>query len=101
MASLKNKVALVTGGARGIGAAIARRLGKDGASVAITYSASSTKADEVVRSITEGGSPALAIQADSADAAAVRRAVTATVEKFGRLDILVNNAGLAHFAPIV
>jgi 3-oxoacyl-[acyl-carrier protein] reductase len=100
MPTLQNKVALVTGASPGIGAAIARRLGQDGASVAITYSASPKKADEVVRSIQAAGGQAVAIQADSGDVAAVKRAVSAAVEKFGRLDILVNNAGLVHLAPI-
>ena len=100
MAELKGKVALVTGASRGIGAAIARRLAQDGAQVAITYASSPAKAAEVVKSIEDAGGAALAIQADSADSAAVRRAVKQTVERFGRLDILVNNAGLVHIAPI-
>jgi 3-oxoacyl-[acyl-carrier protein] reductase len=100
MAALDGKVALVTGGSRGIGAAIARRLGKDGAAVAITYAASRDKADAVVRAIVVGGSNAVAIPADSGDAAAVRAAVAQTVAKLGRLDILVSNAGVATFAPL-
>ncbi len=98
--SLAGKVALVTGGSRSIGAAIAKRLAADGAAVAITYSASPAKADEVVRAIEAAGGKAFAIQADAADPVAVRAAVTRTVEKFGNLDILVNNAGTAAIAPI-
>ena len=100
MADLNGKVALVTGASRGIGAAIAKRLGQDGASVAITYSASPEKAAGVVKAIEAGGSKAIAIQADAADNEAVKRAVKATADKFGRIDILVNNAGVAHLAPI-
>src|SRR4029077_13935010 len=97
---LAGKVALVTGGSRSIGASIAKRLAADGASVAITYSSSPAKADEVVRAIESTGGKALAIKADAADPNAVRAAVTKTVEKFGGIDILVNNAGVAAFAPI-
>jgi 3-oxoacyl-[acyl-carrier protein] reductase len=97
---LAGKVALVTGGSRGIGAAIARRLAKDGAAVAITYHASLAKADEVVREIKAGGGKALAIQADSADAEAVTAAVNRAAAELGGLDILVNNAGVLAIAPI-
>lgn len=93
-ASLIGKTTLVVGGSRGIGAAIARRLAKDGAAVAITYHASPEKADGVVRDILALNRKALAIQADSADVSAVQAAVTKTVEAFGGLDILVNNAGI-------
>jgi 3-oxoacyl-[acyl-carrier protein] reductase len=91
---LAGKVALVTGGSRGIGAAIARRLAQDGAAVAVTYNASPEKAEEVIREIEAAGGRGLAVRADSADVGAVRVAVTTTVAAFGRLDVLVNNAGI-------
>jgi 3-oxoacyl-[acyl-carrier protein] reductase len=98
--TLAGKVALVTGGSRGLGAAIARRLADDGAAVALTYTSSPQKADEVVRSIEAAGGKALAIRADSADVEAVKHAVAETVSTLGRLDILVNNAGVATVTPI-
>ena len=91
---LAGKVALVTGGSRGIGAAIARRLARDGAAVAVTYNASPEKAEAVVQEIEAAGGRALAVRADRADVSAVRRAVGTTVETFGGIDILVNNAGI-------
>ena len=97
---LTGKVALVTGGSRSIGAAIAKRLASDGASVVITYSASAKQADEVVRDIQSAGGKALAVKADAADEKAVRAAVTKTVAEFGGIDILVNNAGALAIAPI-
>lgn len=98
--NLIGKVALVTGGSRSIGAAIAKRLAADGAAVAITYSASPDRAADVVSEIEAAGGKALAIAADAGNPDAVRSAVARTVEAFGRLDILVNNAGVAINAPI-
>ncbi len=96
---LAGKVALVTGGSRGIGAAIAKRLAADGASVAVTYSKGADAASSVVEEIERGGGKAIAIQADAADADAVKNAVDKTASTFGRLDILVNNAGTGFPKP--
>ena len=92
---LAGKVAVVTGGSRGIGAAIAKRLATDGASVAITYTKGADAAASVIKEIERAGGKAIAIQADAADADAVKAAVEKTVATFGRLDVLVNNAGTA------
>ena len=92
---LAGKVALITGGSRGIGAAIAKRLADDGADVAITYTKGIDAAASVLKDIKRAGRKAIAIQADATDAAAVAAAVEETVATFGRLDILVNNAGTA------
>ncbi|MGL5384776.1 MAG: 3-oxoacyl-ACP reductase family protein [Enterobacterales bacterium] len=91
---LSGRVAFVQGGSRGIGAAIVKRLAREGAIVAFTYVSSPDRADEVVEAITAAGGQAIAIQADSADAEALQQAVRQTVNSFGKLDILVNNAGV-------
>src|SRR6202049_5237296 len=93
--NLEGKVALITGGSRGIGAAIAKRLAADGANVAITYTKGADAAASVVKEIERAGQKAIAILADAADAEAVNAAVEKTVAAFGRLDILVNSAGKA------
>src|SRR5258708_25561820 len=93
--TLEGKIVLVTGGSRGIGAAIAKRLAADGANVAITYTKGADAAASVVQEIERAGRKAIAIQADAADADAVNAAVEKTVATFGRLDVLVNNAGSA------
>ena len=95
MSKLTEKVALITGGSRGIGAAIAKRLAADGARVAITYAKDASAASAVVKAIERDGGKAIAIQADAADVEAVKGAVDKTVATFGRLDVLVNNAGTA------
>jgi 3-oxoacyl-[acyl-carrier protein] reductase len=95
MSKLTKKVALVTGGSRGIGAAIAKRLASDGASVALTYAEDADGASSVVMAIEQAGGKAVAIQADSTDAKAVMAAVEKAIASLGRLDVLVNNAGTA------
>lgn len=98
--TLDGKVAFIQGGSRGIGAAIAQRLAREGAAVALTYAASASAALEVVRAIEAAGGRAIALQADSRDEQAIRAAIRHTRDSFGRLDILVNNAGVLAVAPI-
>jgi 3-oxoacyl-[acyl-carrier protein] reductase len=92
---LQGKTALITGGSRGIGAAIAKRLAADGANIAITYTKGADAAASVVKEIERDGRKAVAIQADATDAAAIKAAIEKTVATFGQLDVLVNNAGTA------
>ncbi|MGE7991718.1 SDR family oxidoreductase [Pseudomonas sp. NPDC089554] len=92
---LANQVAIVTGGSRSIGAAIAKRLAADGATVAITYNASAERAEAVVQDITRAGGKAIALAADAGDPCAVQRAVQQVAQQFGKVDILVNNAGIS------
>ena len=98
--SLKGKVALVTGGSRGIGAATARALADEGADVAISYSASAAKAEEVVRDLQAKGVKAKAYKADQANKTEVDRLVRDVAKEFGRLDVLVNNAGVFNAGPL-
>ncbi|MFI6847604.1 SDR family oxidoreductase [Kitasatospora sp. NBC_00085] len=97
---LDGKVALVTGGSRGIGEAVALRLAEEGADVALTYRGSAERAEAVAAKITAMGRRGWAVRADSADPQEVRDVVEAVAERFGRLDILVNNAGVGVFGPI-
>jgi 3-oxoacyl-[acyl-carrier protein] reductase len=96
---LEGKIALITGGSRGIGAAIAKRLAADGASIAITYAKDGKAASAVVQAIENAGGKAVAIQAEATDPEAVKSAVEQTAKTFGRIDVLVNNAGTAIPKP--
>ncbi|WP_432586983.1 3-oxoacyl-ACP reductase family protein [Streptomyces sp. HD1123-B1] len=98
--TLDGKAALVTGGSRGIGRAVALRLAQDGADVALTYHSQEARAADVVDQIKALGRRAWAVRADSADAQAVRNAVNGAADTFGRLDILVNNAGAGALGPV-
>jgi 3-oxoacyl-[acyl-carrier protein] reductase len=100
MKKLAGKAALVTGGSRGIGAAIAERLAADGAAVAVNYARSAKEAEAVVARIRKAGGAAVALQADLSDPAQAKGLVDAAYKELGRLDILVNNAGRADFAPL-
>ena len=100
MATLTGKSALVTGASRGIGAAIAQRLAKEGAEVAITYSSSAERARQLVKEIADSGGRAIAIKADAVDQNAVRSAVDATAREFSKIEILVNNAGVLALGAI-
>jgi 3-oxoacyl-[acyl-carrier protein] reductase len=97
---LLGKVAMIFGGSRGIGAAIVRRLAGEGADVTLTYVSAANKAAEVVEAVEAIGRKALAIKADSADAAAIRDAVAQAHDRFGRLDIIVVNAGILRLGPV-
>lgn len=94
MASLDGAVAVVTGASRGLGRAIAEELARGGAKVVVNYSRSKEPAEELVNELTEGGSEAVAIQADVSDAEQAQRLIDESIEKFGRIDVLVNNAGI-------
>src|ERR671931_178802 len=97
---LKGKVAVVTGASKGIGAAIARHLADEGAAVVVNYSSSKEGADRVVAEITGKGGRAVAVQADVAKRADIRRLFAEAKKAFGRLDVLVNNDGIYQFAPL-
>ncbi|GAA1512007.1 SDR family oxidoreductase [Streptomyces albidochromogenes] len=100
MASLNGRTALVTGGSRGIGAAIALRLAQEGADVALTYVRDEQGAREVVQKIESAGRRGIALRADAADPAAVTAVVGRAADELGRLDILVNNAGIGVLGPV-
>ncbi|MGA7522242.1 MAG: glucose 1-dehydrogenase [Acidobacteriaceae bacterium] len=100
MSRLKNKVAVVTGASKGIGAAIARNLAAEGAAVVVNYATSREGADRVVKDITARGGKAVAVQGDVAKAADVERLFAEAQKAFGRLDVLVNNAGVYAFSPL-
>jgi len=91
--SLRNRVALVTGGSRGIGRGIALRLGKDGARIAIAYRSNKAAAQQALRQLQAGGADCVAVETDISDAARAEQLVKTVVERFGRLDIVVNNVG--------
>lgn len=97
---LSNKVAIVTGASKGIGAAIAKKFAAEGASVVVNYASSKTGADQVVAEITAQGGKAVAIQADVSKKSDIERLFTETQAAFGKLDVLVNNAGIFEFAPL-
>ncbi|MFP3564611.1 SDR family NAD(P)-dependent oxidoreductase [Paraburkholderia sp. SIMBA_030] len=100
MSKLTGKVAVVTGASKGIGAAIAKALAAQGASVVVNYASSKTGADAVVAAITAAGGKAVAVAGDVSKAADAQGIIDAAVETYGRLDILVNNSGVYEFAPI-
>jgi 3-oxoacyl-[acyl-carrier protein] reductase len=100
MAKLTGKVAVVTGASKGIGAAIAKSLAQEGASVVVNYASSKAGAEAVVQAITKAGGKAIAVHGDVAKAADAQALVDAAVKQFGRLDILINNSGVYEFSPI-
>lgn len=94
MKRLENKIAFITGGGRGMGAAISQKLAAEGATVVLTYSKSREKSEAIANQINSSGGKAIAVQADNADAEALTRAVQKTITEFGHIDIIVNNAGI-------
>lgn len=100
MKALQNKVAVVTGASKGIGAAIAKALALSGASVVVNYASSRSGGEAVVKAIAEGGGKAVAVHGDVSKAADARAIIEAAISNFGRLDILVNNSGVYEFAPL-
>lgn len=100
MSKLAGKVAVVTGASKGIGAAIAKSLAAEGASVVVNYASSKTGADKVVAEITKAGGKAVAVAGDVSKAAGAEGIVDAAVKQYGHLDILVNNSGVYEFSPI-
>ncbi len=100
MSKLQNKVAIVTGASKGIGAAIAKHLAAEGASVVVNYSTSKEGADRVVAEITKAGGKAVAVQANVSKHEDIEKLLSATIKAFGRLDVLVNNAGIYEFSPL-
>lgn len=100
MSKLKGKVAVVTGASKGIGAAIAKALGAEGASVVVNYASSKAGADAVVNEIAKAGGKAVAVQGDVSKAADAQSIIDAAIKHYGRLDVLVNNSGVYEFAPI-
>src|ERR1700750_2476904 len=100
MSKLNNKVAVVTGASKGIGAGIAKALAAEGASVGVNYASSKADAERVVGDIAKAGGKAVSIQGDVSKASDVQRLFAETKKKFGRLDVLVNNAGVYGFAPL-
>ena len=100
MSKLKGKVAVVTGASKGIGAAIAKALAAEGASIVVNYASSKAGADKVVSAITAAGGKAVAVGGDVSKAAEAQGIIAAAIKNYGRLDILVNNSGVYEFAPL-